>query len=1019
MQQATAATRVLAILVVHNGAPWLPEVLTALKAQSYGRLDVVAVDNGSRDGSRQLLIDALGEERVLVAERDLGFGAAVAMAADTERARRADHLLFLHDDLCLAPDAVAALVAQLDADPRLSIVGCKLLDWDAPDRLQAVGMSVDLTGRPDSDLEPDERDQGQRDRAHPSLYVSTGGMMVRRDRFESLGRFDRRYHIFRDDLDLCWRAWVAGDEVEVAPAAVGRHVASASNYERLGQAAHLGPRYFAERNTLATLLKNYGSLRLLLVLPLFFAVGVAKVLGFVATRRLSDAWQTVRAWVWNLLHLRETLRLRGRVQGMRQRSDGELRHLFARVAPRMRAYAEEVAFWLTGGDVEQVEVRPDIDESAPKGVLARGAAWFRARPVTISAVVLSVFGLVVAIPLLGSGSLSGGDLSAWPDSARDFLAPYGSSWHDVGGIATAEPPSPAQAVLGLLTFVGFGSAWLTPRLIVLGALPLAWILALRAGAIVTPLRLPRLAAATLYVLSPPALAAVGRGNLGAMAAVVLLPALAITLPSAVRPGNAASNAWRGTAASAILLAVLIAFEPTMVLLTLAVTALALIGILFMDVSAAERRGQVLRILAASGGALILLIPWTPVLISDASPIFMPDGPIESVARPFWQWLVLAPELPGFPAPIAGIGYLAAGGLGLVFGFRRRPVAVALLWTLALAGVFSAWALGQMGEDAWVWPGLPLLLAAGGLAGLAAIAFAVAGRELTQHDFGWRQLATSATAVAVVAGFVLSGLVLLGDPWGAYTTGTQPLPAFLASDVAEVGAYRVLVMADHEGVVQWDVTGAEGPTMARFGTRPAPAFVDYLNTTVRSVMGGSDPGAAGRLGLANIRYVVVPEGGRTAALDQALADQFGLEPQPTLTNQVFRVSGWLPAAAFVPEADVAAIDRHDELPPSSTAQGMTVASDDRYLGLAPVAGAIMLAESGQDGWRATADGQRLAVAAGTDMLRFEVPQAAQRLTLQHSRQGQRTALVLVQVFALLIALSLMLRPPRFAETRQRR
>ncbi|MDQ4130444.1 MAG: glycosyltransferase, partial [Actinomycetota bacterium] len=260
--------------MVHDGVVWLPEVLDRLERQTYPALHPIAVDNGSTDGSRHLLLGRLGEDRVLVTDRDLGFPAAVSMALDSAAAAatEAPWLLFLHDDLVLEPDAVECLVAHATSDPRLVAVGPKLLQHDNPRLLQQVGMSIDLTGRSDSGLEPDELDQGQRDRPRPVLYVSTAGMLVRRDVFDALGRFDRRYHVFRDDLDLCWRIWLAGHDVEVVPSAVGRHVRALSNYRRLGYTAKLGPRYFAERNTLATLIKCYSRARLAVVLPLFFLV---------------------------------------------------------------------------------------------------------------------------------------------------------------------------------------------------------------------------------------------------------------------------------------------------------------------------------------------------------------------------------------------------------------------------------------------------------------------------------------------------------------------------------------------------------------------------------------------------------------------------------------------------------------------------------------------------------------------------------------------------------------------------
>jgi len=304
----------LVVLVAHDGAAWLPRALDGLAAQTQAGLEILAVDNASQDGSRELLLERLGEQQVLVADRDLGFGGAVSMALDARPAAEAPYVLTVHDDLELAPDAVAELVAAMEADPRLAVVGPKLLDWVNPDELQSVGFTIDTTGRADSGVDIGELDQGQRDQERRTLYVSTAGMLVRRSVFDELGRFDRRFHVFRDDLDLCWRAWSAGHDVEVVPSATGRHVAGAANYLRLGQTRFIGPRYFAERNTLAALLKNYGPARLVAIVPLYILVGLAKTLGFLLTRRFSDAWQTVRAWLWNLTHLLETKRYRRAVQ---------------------------------------------------------------------------------------------------------------------------------------------------------------------------------------------------------------------------------------------------------------------------------------------------------------------------------------------------------------------------------------------------------------------------------------------------------------------------------------------------------------------------------------------------------------------------------------------------------------------------------------------------------------------------------------------------------------------------------
>src|SRR4051812_21317161 len=72
--------RVTAVVVAHDGARWLPDVLRAVGTQTRPAQRVVAVDTGSTDESYDLLVAALGADRVLRLPASTGYGAAVAAA---------------------------------------------------------------------------------------------------------------------------------------------------------------------------------------------------------------------------------------------------------------------------------------------------------------------------------------------------------------------------------------------------------------------------------------------------------------------------------------------------------------------------------------------------------------------------------------------------------------------------------------------------------------------------------------------------------------------------------------------------------------------------------------------------------------------------------------------------------------------------------------------------------------------------------------------------------------------------
>jgi GT2 family glycosyltransferase len=1004
VSEAAPRPAVLAVVVATDGEATLGRTLGALAEQDYPGLTVVGVDNGSSDGSRALLQRHLPAGHVLVAERDLGFGGAVGMALDADVGRDHELVLLVHDDLALQPTAVSALVDTMLADDELAIVGCKLVEWDEPRRLQAVGMSVDVTGRADPGVEPDELDQGQRDTESRTLYVSTAGMLVRRDRFEALGRFDPRYHLFRDDLDLCWRAWLWGWSVEVVPDAVGAHDQSAATYKRLGQTAFLGPRYFAERNTLATLLKNYGPLRLLLVVPLFLVVGVLKVVGFVLTRRLGDAWQTLRAWAWNVLHLLETRRLRRRVQRGRARGDGELVPLFAQVTARVRAYAEAVGGLLwRGSDEIGLEDDPTARDGPELTLWQRLLTRVRTSPVGIAAVVLFVLGVFVSLPLLSTSPIVGGELALWPSGPWAMFEAYVSP-EAVGDLPAVASVTPAQVLLTVPSALAFGAEWLAPRLLLLSIVPIAWIAALRAGRLITPRRLPRVAGATLYALSPPLLAALRTGRIGSAVAAALAPLVVIAAARATLPGVPRDRAWRAAATAALVTAATVAFAPVTVLL-IGVAAVAVAVAIAID-DHADVGERLVRLAVVVVGAGLLLLPWSPFTELRRTP-FLGDVVAEQ-APSLASLLLLTPDLPGFPGVLAGIGLAAAVVLGLGL-FDRRGAAAGLL-VVYVAAVFGAWRVALFGEAVTVWVGAPLVIAAVAAGGLLVGAIAGAEAQLGAHDFGWRQLGAVAVAVVVVVGTVAASLSVVSSAWEGYGD-EQPLPAYIATevDVEGIGPFRVLVLGDDGESVRWSITDPDGPTAASWGHTVAPEVVDVLDDRVAAVLGGADRGAAADLGRLGVRYVVVPTELDSDRLLGVLDEQLDLIRQTGADGAVYGVTTWLPRLAVVSSAGVDAIGAGWPLPPAVTAtrydEDLAVA-DSASLVLAdpvdPAEPGVVVVD---------ADGGDVAPTVVGDVLTWSLP--SDEASVDTVPDRVRTALLVLQAFVFVTVVSLALRAPRFA------
>ena len=131
---------VVAVVVANDPGRWFEDCLEALGAQDYPNLDVLVVDAASHDELTARVAAVLPRAFILRQREDNGFSAAANEALFAVEG--ASHLLICHDDVAPAPDAVRCMVGE-SYRSNAGIVGPKLVEWDAPDRLLQVGLAVD------------------------------------------------------------------------------------------------------------------------------------------------------------------------------------------------------------------------------------------------------------------------------------------------------------------------------------------------------------------------------------------------------------------------------------------------------------------------------------------------------------------------------------------------------------------------------------------------------------------------------------------------------------------------------------------------------------------------------------------------------------------------------------------------------------------------------------------------------------------------------------------------------------
>jgi GT2 family glycosyltransferase len=190
---------------------------------------VLVVDNGSTDGSAEAVRREFPEVEVLETGANLLYAGGNNAGITRALANGARQIVLLNNDTVVDPDCIAALSAHLEADPRIGIVGPKILYADASDRIWYAGGELSFWRGELWHRGIREVDRGQYDQPGDTGYVTGCCLMIRREALEQAGMLDERFRMYAEDADLCMRVRRAGFSIRYEPAARVWHKISVSS----------------------------------------------------------------------------------------------------------------------------------------------------------------------------------------------------------------------------------------------------------------------------------------------------------------------------------------------------------------------------------------------------------------------------------------------------------------------------------------------------------------------------------------------------------------------------------------------------------------------------------------------------------------------------------------------------------------------------------------------------------------------------------------------------------------------
>jgi GT2 family glycosyltransferase len=225
------------VIVSFNARDELGRCLQSLLQHLTGKYEVIVVDNGSPDGSADLVAQDFPDSRLIRNRSNIGFAAAADIGAD---AAAGDVIVFLNPDCELSDDAFSAAAAHLRQNPDVGALGVKLLDPDGRLQLSArrfPSLGTALFNRYSLPTRLFPRNPFSRRylmtdwdhaRLQPVDWVSGACLMTTRAVLDRVGSFDEAFFWGFEDVDFCQRLRREGLSVVYYPEASVTHAIGAS-----------------------------------------------------------------------------------------------------------------------------------------------------------------------------------------------------------------------------------------------------------------------------------------------------------------------------------------------------------------------------------------------------------------------------------------------------------------------------------------------------------------------------------------------------------------------------------------------------------------------------------------------------------------------------------------------------------------------------------------------------------------------------------------------------------------------
>lgn len=243
---------VLVLILSFNGKHLLKEAIDSYLVNEYSNFEVVVIDNGSIDGTKEYVENNWGNVKVIRTEKNLGYSGGANFGLNYAFVeQKADYVLFSNNDVRADKYIIKALVDTGKGSDKIAFTIGKVYYYDQPEVLHSVGKRYDEFTWNGGHIGRKEKDEGQYDEIAERQWCDDIYWLISSKVYHEIGGYDTEFFLQGEDYDYQARAKNAGYKIMFTPHAKLWHMTSAT----IGRGSAYVT-YFDNRNPLIVQMKH-------------------------------------------------------------------------------------------------------------------------------------------------------------------------------------------------------------------------------------------------------------------------------------------------------------------------------------------------------------------------------------------------------------------------------------------------------------------------------------------------------------------------------------------------------------------------------------------------------------------------------------------------------------------------------------------------------------------------------------------------------------------------------------------